>query len=128
MNTAADHTPGLAHRAQRGGNERAYGGKQNRGIQQRGWRLVGAARPRHAKRVREVLRRHVAGRGERVHVAALPGANLGDDVSRRAKSVNPHPASRISEPAAFSDRQPMRPAQSSGASATGSAAASSGNA
>jgi hypothetical protein len=64
------------------------------------------------------LRRGVSGPGEGVDIAALPSADLRDDVR----------PIRFPSPASLSERQPISPAHNSGAAATGSSKPSSGKA
>ncbi len=88
MDAAADDPPALAHRGERGRNERADGRGQDGGVERR-WRpLVRSARPFGAERQREALGGEVAWPGEGEDAPSLPAADLRDDMRRRAKTVD----------------------------------------
>ena len=77
----------------------------------------------HAPSVGRSLRRRDRRTREGVNFAALPAADLGDDVGGGAEAIETDTAP---SPAMRKDRQPINPAQSSGAAATGSSKPASG--
>ena len=111
---AADDDAAALERAQRGRDELAGGGEDDRRVE-RLRRPGSSASPAHsqpssrAKRLRGL----VAGAREREHAPALVERDLGDDVRRGAEAVERR--ARAASPATRSARWPISPAHSSGA-------------
>ena len=122
----ADDAAALAHRLQRQRHQIADGRKDDRGIERLRRQLVRSARPGRAEAPGEGLGGHVS-RPREGKDRSRPAS------SRPARRYAPRRRSRrgpavLPSPAITSERQPIRPAQSSGASATSLPASPSGNA
>ena len=92
MNAATDDAAAFANGFERGRNEFASGREDDRGVQFLWWHAIGVAHPRGAEACRKCLRLLVTFPGKRVELAVLlPRDDLGDDVSRRAESVDADP-------------------------------------
>jgi hypothetical protein len=119
VDAAADDAPALRDRRQRRRDQSADRREDDRGVQRLRRRLARAARPFRVQRQREFLGGEVAVAGEGEDPSALPAAELRDNMRRRAEAVYAD---------SFRERQPISPAQSSGAAATGSSDSASGKA
>ena len=91
MYAAADDAPALHDRGQGQGDQRPDGSEDQRRIERLGWPFLGASRPARTERAGEGLGRFVTRAREGVDLAALPAADLREDVSGRTEAVETDP-------------------------------------
>lgn len=104
MYAGADHRAPLAHRFQRGGNQRSDRGEKDSGVERFGRGLIRPAGPIRAKRHCEVLRGRVAWTRKGKDALAEMAGNLGHDVGGGAEAVDAdgpgisrHPVGAVSD-------------------------------
>ena len=89
MNAGTNHASAFAHGSQSCRDERADRRINDRAIKRLRRRLVRTAGPARAETSRKDLPFYIAGRRERIDIAALPARDLRDDVGGGAKTVEP---------------------------------------
>src|SRR5207244_11223130 len=93
VDAAADDRAALTHRLERGGDERADRGEDDRRVELVGRRLARVASPRCPKLPRERLPLVVAGASEGINFPSLAHRDLSERVRRAAEAINPKPLS-----------------------------------
>ena len=87
MDAGAHHYAARRRCAQRGGDERAHRGEDDRRVERLGARRQRVARPLRAEPLRERLRCLVLRAREREHAPALVHGDLADDVRGRPEAI-----------------------------------------
>ena len=91
MDAGAHHRPSLGGVAKRLRYQRAHRREQNGGVHFLRWRCARVARPGGPQLAGETLCLCITRPGESENLAPLPAGHLGDDVCRRAETVDADP-------------------------------------
>src|SRR5260370_39076172 len=91
MDAGADDDAALGPGLERRGHQRADRWEGEGGVEQRGRRFQRRPGPVRAEIARDPLGKRIAGPGEGIALAALEHRDLGDEVRRRAESIEAEP-------------------------------------
>jgi len=90
VNASADHTPTLAYNLQSGGHKLANRRENDGGVERTGRAFIRTSSPDGTHALGKKLRISIAAAREGIDLAALPDADLGDDVRSRPETIEPN--------------------------------------